>query len=312
MALNPHAALAGSLLFRKIRKAFFEATGLEVTLIPGGKSVLRRAPGRSQLEFCRLMSQSKAGCAGCLEVQRELQRRLDRKLTPQQIRCFAGLTEFAVPVLIAGEHVATLIGGRFRERALTRSRTRELARQLGKSGVVDDWRQTERAYLRVGVVPAKRVRGALELLTILANQLTEACLRVLGDQSGNDPLPVTRAKDFVYANAAEGVSLRDAAEHAHLSRHYFCKVFKRSTGMTFTDFVGRVRVDMAHRLLRDPSVRISEAAFQAGFQSISQFNRVFRRVTGLSPTKSRKKPDRGNWAGNLAISQSNYCAKKHK
>ena len=61
-------------------------------------------------------------------------------------------------------------------------------------------------------------------------------------------------------------------------------MFKQATGLTFTDYVARVRVEKIKNLLLNPHKRISEAAYEAGFQSLSQFNRVFRRVTGLAPT----------------------------
>jgi AraC-like DNA-binding protein len=64
-------------------------------------------------------------------------------------------------------------------------------------------------------------------------------------------------------------------------------MFKKSTGLTFTDYLARVRVEKVRNLLLNPHKRISEAAFEAGFQSLSQFNRVFRRVAGEAPTTYR-------------------------
>jgi AraC-like DNA-binding protein len=58
--------------------------------------------------------------------------------------------------------------------------------------------------------------------------------------------------------------------------------------MTFTDYVARVRVEKVKNLLLDPNKRVSEAAYEAGFQSLSQFNRVFRRIAGASPSHYRE------------------------
>jgi AraC-like DNA-binding protein len=98
---------------------------------------------------------------------------------------------------------------------------------------------------------------------------------------------VARAKAFVLAHAGEAVSFKAAAEQAHLSRHHFCRIFKQSTGVTFTEFVAGVRVEKVKQLLHNPTLRITEVGNCAGFQSISQFNRVFRRRTGTSPTRFR-------------------------
>ena len=81
-----------------------------------------------------------------------------------------------------------------------------------------------------------------------------------------------------------------------MSSFYFCKTFKKATGMTFTDYLARVRIEKVKNLLLNPHKRISEAAYECGFQSLSQFNRVFRKVAGESPTEYRAKvhPDATN------------------
>ena len=72
-----------------------------------------------------------------------------------------------------------------------------------------------------------------------------------------------------------------------MSAFYFCKVFKSATGLTFTHYVARSRIERTKQMLLNPHTRISEAAYEAGFQSLSQFNRVFRRFAGESPTSYR-------------------------
>jgi AraC-like DNA-binding protein len=58
-------------------------------------------------------------------------------------------------------------------------------------------------------------------------------------------------------------------------------------GLTFTDYLSRVRVEAVKQLLRDPHKRVSEVAYAVGFQSLSQFNRVFSRIAGVSPSAFR-------------------------
>ena len=87
----------------------------------------------------------------------------------------------------------------------------------------------------------------------------------------------------------EPISLTQVATAANTSAFYFCKIFKHAVGLTFTDYLARTRVEKTKQLLLNPNVRVSEAAYAAGFQSLSQFNRVFRRVTGESPTRYRER-----------------------
>lgn len=63
--------------------------------------------------------------------------------------------------------------------------------------------------------------------------------------------------------------------------------FKQVTGIKFVDYIARVRFEKARQLLEDVDLRISEIAFAVGFQSLSQFNRVFKKLSGKSPTEYR-------------------------
>jgi AraC-like DNA-binding protein len=287
MSSAVYDALARSRLLVDVARAFRDATGLALKLAPPDGLPRRLALGNGENPFCALMAAEAGTCTACVEAQRELQRRLGRKLAPQHICCFAGLTELAVPVVVGGQHAATLLGGQvFREKP--RRRQFDLvARQLRKRGVRARLSQLERAYFRTPAVSEKQLQGAVRLLTILAAQLAEAADRYLLAARKDEPPAVTQAKFFAHAHAGEAVTLSQTAAHVHVSRHYFCKIFKQATGITFTEFVARVRVEKAQALLSDRRLRMSEVADRAGFNSISQFNRVFRRYAGTSPTAYR-------------------------
>ena len=77
---------------------------------------------------------------------------------------------------------------------------------------------------------------------------------------------------------------RQVAAAVHTSLFYFCKLFRRVTGTTFTEFVSRTRLEKAKNLLLNPNLRISEIAYEVGFQSLTHFNRVFKKVERESPT----------------------------
>ena len=85
----------------------------------------------------------------------------------------------------------------------------------------------------------------------------------------------------------EEITLDQVAKAVHMSTFYFCKTFKKVTGINFTDYVSRVRIEKSKNLLLNPNLRVSEIAFEVGFQSLTHFNRVFRRNLGQSPTDYR-------------------------
>ena len=72
-----------------------------------------------------------------------------------------------------------------------------------------------------------------------------------------------------------------------------CSV-KAGTGLTLTHYIARARIERTKQLLLNPNTRISEAAYEAGFQSLSQFNRVFRKIAGEAPTAYRERIHAGS------------------
>ena len=286
MPATIYDALARSPLLRRFKRAFRDATGLSLALGCNGMFSPARRSRRAN-DFCALMATNAGACAACLDVQRELQQRLNRKLAPHQTCCFAGMVELAVPVVVGGQHAATLIAGEvFRGKPGT-AQFERLGKRLRAWGMGNRVRQMERLYLRTPVVSEPQLRGATRLLDLFAVQLAEWGNRALLQSQGDEPPCVAQAKNFVAAHARECVTTRQAASHVHLSHYYFSKVFRKAAGMTFTEFVARVRVEKAKTLLQDPRLRIGEVSDAAGFNSISQFNRVFRRHAGVAPTAYR-------------------------
>jgi AraC-like DNA-binding protein len=108
-------------------------------------------------------------------------------------------------------------------------------------------------------------------------------------QTTHEPDVVRNAKAFIHDHLAENLSLEAVANAVNVSLFHFCKLFKKATGLTFTDFVNHARVEKARRMLMRPSCRITEVAYDVGFQSLSHFNRSFRRITSESPTEFRSR-----------------------
>lgn len=280
-------ALTRSKLLRDVQRSFRDATGFSLKLVHADPAVVPPARAGTENPFCAIMATTPACCAACLAVQRELQRRLAHKLAPHQVCCFAGMTDLAVPIVVGGEHLATLVGGQVFQQKPTRRQFDRLVRQLHAWGMRNRAKELERAYFKTPVVSPKKTKAAMRLLSILATQLAEFANRCILIARHSEPLSVTDAKTFIHSRAGEQLSLHRVAEHVHVSERHLCKIFKESTGMTITEFLARVRVENAKKLLCDRRLRITDIAERAGFNSISQFNRVFRRYTRTSPTAYR-------------------------
>ena len=128
-----------------------------------------------------------------------------------------------------------------------------------------------------------------KLLGIFASHPGMIANQIVVQEENEEPPMIRRAKSFIKEHQTEDISLGDVADSVNTSTFYFCKMFKKSTGLNFTDYLSRVRVEKAKNLLLNPNLRISEIAYEVGFQSLTHFNRVFRKLVGQSPTQYRQK-----------------------
>lgn len=102
-----------------------------------------------------------------------------------------------------------------------------------------------------------------------------------------EPAKIWKARRFIEEHSSEELSLTAVARFVNISPNHLSEKFKEVTGVKFVDYIARRRFAKACALLQNRQLRISEIAFEVGFQSLSQFNRVFRRFTGKSPTEYR-------------------------
>ena len=278
--------LSRSKIYEDYQAAFGAATGLPLALRPidSVEPVNHGVPRENP--FCALMAQSSKTCAACLEVQQSLV--AGKGAGAQTQVCFAGLTDTAVPLNIGDETVGYLQTGQVLLEAPTAAQFAKTARTLIGWGYKTDLRRMEDAWFHSRVIDAEQYAAMVRLESIFADHLAAVANQLVVQQQQAEPPIITRAKQFIHDHQDEEIGLAEVARAVNTSSFYFCKLFKKATGLNFTDYVARVRVEKAKNLLLNPNARVSEVAFDSGFQSLTHFNRVFRRVAGSSPTVYRQ------------------------
>jgi AraC-like DNA-binding protein len=97
-----------------------------------------------------------------------------------------------------------------------------------------------------------------------------------------------RVFSFVYSNYGKpGLSLEEAAGAAALSKYYFTRFFREQTGQTFHAYLSRVRINRAQEYLTESDLPAAEIAYLCGFASLKTFYRLFKALTGVSPSVYR-------------------------
>jgi AraC-like DNA-binding protein len=278
-------ALTDSKVYKSYERAFCEATGLPVSLRPVETWQLPHHGKKNENRFCALMSQKSRSCAACLQVQQKLSETATHEA--KSVTCSAGLCDSAVPIRTGSRLIGFLQTGQvFRKKptAAQFDRTLKLTTQWG---VEVDAKELREAYFETRVLPAKHHEAVINLLSIFAEHLAIVTNQAVMQQESAEPLAITRAKDYIKAHQTEDLSLGQVAKAVNTSSFYFCKLFKKATGINFTDYVSRSRIESAKNLLLNRNLRISEVAYEVGFQSLTHFNRVFKKLIGESPTTYR-------------------------
>jgi YesN/AraC family two-component response regulator len=98
---------------------------------------------------------------------------------------------------------------------------------------------------------------------------------------------IREAQNFIEEHCAKKLSLKKVAKAVNIHPNYLSEKFKHVTGMNFVEYVACTRFKEACDRLRNSNRRITEIAFAVGFQSHSQFNRVFKKFSGRSPRTYR-------------------------
>lgn len=277
--------LQQSKVFREYQQAFETTTGLPLALRPAGSFQSPMHASKRQNPFCALMAAKNRTCGACLQLQQKVED--GAGLEAKTLQCFAGLSESAVPVRVGEQVIGYLQTGQVLHRPPTKARFKQTTLQLRAWDSLGDAQALEKAYMQTRVIPKNHYDSVVRLLGIFAQHLSSLSNQLFVQEAAVESPAITKARHYIAEHQSEEISLTQVSQAVHMSAFYFCKVFKKATELTFTDYLARVRIETVKKLLLNPHTRVSEAAYEAGFQSLSQFNRVFRRVAGESPSDYR-------------------------
>lgn len=135
-----------------------------------------------------------------------------------------------------------------------------------------------------------RITSLLDILQELTNEkcseLASAYFTPAKGKENEDR--INKVCRYIQVHSSETITLEKAASLIHLSPGAFCKFFKRVTGKTFSDYVNDIRIGNACHLLTETDSTVSAVAFASGFESLTYFNRIFRRKKNTTPAQYRK------------------------
>lgn len=113
-------------------------------------------------------------------------------------------------------------------------------------------------------------------------------LLIMDDAADNESWP-QEVLDYINSEYQNGITLEDASRRVGFSTYYFSRLFKQKFEKSFIEYLTQLRIQKAKTLLSSPGVSVKNVCYSVGYSDPNYFARVFRRETGMSPSKYRKK-----------------------
>lgn len=129
-----------------------------------------------------------------------------------------------------------------------------------------------------------------EIKNWLTNVVMGCVDRLRNDRSNNVKSVITKAQRFIEANYANtDISLNSIAEHVYLNPAYFSKLYKKETGETYMEFLTKLRIEKAKKLLKETNIKTSDIGTAVGYPNPQYFTTLFKKVLGITPLEYREK-----------------------
>ncbi len=287
-------AIRASDAFAEIDKVYHRLSGMRLLYRPAANSSQAAPTAHIGNELCDFLARHCPECGQC-----QAHKALDPDTTCLQVEqdcCFAGVAVVRAPV----QHNSMLIGALESRASLREDKRPGLTFEtwaaaldtdrfrFDMEALEDKWRQSP-------AMPRDSLGTYGELLRIFARHLEQqipTLLRTLPTNGDACAAVTERAIQYIDDNLGESLKVGEIADTLKVDPAYLSRAFKADVGVAPSEYLAQRRIQLAKELLLSP-LRITDVAYRAGYSSISQFNRNFRKQTGMSP-----KEYRGNEAQN--------------
>ena len=265
----------------------FKLTGLVIDFISAEGETLRISQGVNFNPYCKMFRSKKSGKDACSQCDILNASHAAEIKHPVCYTCHAGLHEIVVPVYDDGDnYIGCMTSGQFHLSGtpfLDEENVFELASLHGLNG-----NELYQAYKQSNSLSTVQVDGIIAYLKIIGKNLTSIRDHLVFMEKINAPDKIVLVKKYLDDHFDSPISIEDVAEKFHISPSNLAHKFKDTVNISFQKYVNFRRLMRSKEMLRDTKLSISEVAYSCGFGSISQFNRIFRSSTGISPTQYRE------------------------
>lgn len=234
-------------------------------------------------EFCSAAKTTRRGLELCMKCKKLANRKAVHGGEYFCGSCVYGLLELAYPVVIDFKVKCIIyVGNVIQDTDKTLQKLERVCRLTG----VDERK------LKTLLNDCKRVDNG-DILLELAQTVESYMLLLLKNcesdkRKGSIHWLVQDVKQYIDTEFSENITLKDCAEFYFVNEKYLGRVFKNNIGMSFHKYLNYIRCENAKRMLKRKAETITEIALACGYSDVTYFNRVFKRMYGLSPSEYKK------------------------
>ena len=250
-----------------------------------------RATGKKEntghyCEFCncaKLLNGGRAACDSCHKNEcTELAKAYGE---PFFYKCHLGICELVVPVIKNEKLIGLVFIGQCRIDG--EDNTRDVIEGVSALGGNPDTFVSH--YNALPSIKRSDMMSIGNLFTLYFSKLGDSI-----DFFGKSSMPMTsesslsrRIADHIELRYSREISTKTISEHFYLSESHIARIFKREMEMSITDYIRKIRLEHAKRLLQATSVPINSIALNVGYHDANYFSRIFTKEVGISPSEYR-------------------------
>jgi AraC-like DNA-binding protein/ligand-binding sensor protein len=280
MSLITYDQIVNLSILREFYYLAWRLFGVNIAVIsPDLKRTLAVNSQEGWSPFC-LALRRMGGEKHCIECDMKHAEFVGERGSPLRYRCWAGLREFIVPIILDREILAYIQCGQV----------------IDSPPTDDDWTSTRQSiasfetpsptrdlFFSLRVVPPQTQQDLISMLELFGNYIAYAQSQILLAEASQKSRAEERALSYIRNHFSEDISLDDIAGAACTSKRNLTRIFQAQTGMTVLDTIQELRISKACRLLLADEMTCMEVALECGFGSVQQFNRVFRKLRQCTP-----------------------------